>query len=119
MAPPPEFGAWHSEPHNAEMKLIGECGPARKGWCKWWDTNTGCGEVIDIDEKTPVAIVSAALITAANVAPQLKYLVQGEFVEYRRVQSPQGLAPRGLLVRGLRGWPLMCEVAGGPPALGA
>lgn len=108
----PEFGAWHPEPVQHEMQMVGELGPARLAWCKWWDMNTGCGELVDLDDQSSVAVVSAALTTGANVSPKLKYLTHGEFVEYRRVDQGTGQAARGLLVRGLRGWPLMCEVDG-------
>eukprot|EP00930_Biecheleria_cincta_P040576 TRINITY_DN27797_c0_g1_i1.p1 TRINITY_DN27797_c0_g1~~TRINITY_DN27797_c0_g1_i1.p1 ORF type:complete len:708 (+),score=140.29 TRINITY_DN27797_c0_g1_i1:307-2124(+) len=108
----PEFGAWHPEPVRHEMQMVGELGPSRLAWCKWWDMNTGCGELVDLDDQSAVAVVSAALTTGANVSPKLKYLTHGEFVEYRRVNQGAGQAARGLLVRGLRGWPLMCEVDG-------
>ncbi|CAK0857842.1 unnamed protein product [Prorocentrum cordatum] len=38
------------------------------------------------------------------------YLRNGEFVEYRRVFVEHSVAARAVLVRGLKGWPLMCEV---------
>mmetsp|Transcript_46635 Transcript_46635/g.129730 ORF Transcript_46635/g.129730 Transcript_46635/m.129730 type:complete len:455 (-) Transcript_46635:50-1414(-) len=107
----PEFAAWHSEPFQDQMQMVGEVGPARTAWCKWWDNKTGCGELIDVVDFSIVAVVSAALSTGANVSPRLKFLHQGEFVEYRRVDSGRGFL-RALLVRGIRGWPLMCEVSG-------
>mmetsp|Transcript_44887 Transcript_44887/g.102113 ORF Transcript_44887/g.102113 Transcript_44887/m.102113 type:complete len:316 (+) Transcript_44887:1-948(+) len=106
----PEHGAWHSEPVRDKMEMVGELGPARQGWCKWWDKDTGCGEIVDLDDQGPVAVVSAALTTGANVSPRLKYLRNGEFVEYRRVFVEHSVAARAVLVRGLKGWPLMCEV---------
>jgi len=112
MAEIPEFGAWHSEPVEDQMVMIGETGPARQAWCKWWDRQTGCGELVDLDDQSQVAVVSAALTTAANVSPRLKYLRHGEFVEYRRVDRGRDFIARAVLVRGLRGWPLMCEVEG-------
>jgi len=112
LSEPPEFGAWHSEPVQEHMELIGELGPARQAWCKWWDSSTGCGEIVDLADHKPVAVVSSALTTAANVSPRLKYLRHGEFVEYRRVDRGEGQTARAVLIRGLRGWPLMCEVDG-------
>merc|ERR1719291_202760 len=112
MTEPPEFGAWHSEPVQEQLELIGDNGPARLGYCKWWDTKTGCGEISDTSERTPVAVVSSALTTAANVSPRLKYLRQGEWVEYRRVDRGPNQTARAVLVRGVKGWPLMCEVDG-------
>jgi len=109
----PEFGAWHSEPVQDEMILVGELGPSRQAWCSWWDRDSGCGELVDLDDQNPVAVVSASLTTGANVSPRLKYLRNGEFVEYRRVDRAVGQSARAVLVRGLRGWPLMCEVDGG------
>lgn len=108
----PEFSAWHSEPVQEEMQMVGELGPSRQAWCKWWDRATGCGELEDISDNSPVAVVSASLTTGVNVSPRLKYLKHGEFVEYRRVDRGPGHTARALLVRGLRGWPLMCEVDG-------
>jgi len=112
LAEPPEFGGWNSEPVQEHMELIGELGPSRHAWCKWWDPNTGCGELVDVDDESAIAVVSAALTTAVNVSPRLKYLRHGEFVEYRRVDRGQGQIARAVLVRGLKGWPLMCEVDG-------
>lgn len=109
LAEAPEFGAWHSEPVQEQMHMIGEVGPARQAWCKWWDNETGCGELVDMDDNSPIAVVSAALSTGANVSPRLKFLRQGEFVEYRRVDRGE-LTARAVLVRGIKGWPLMCEV---------
>jgi len=108
----PEFGSWHAEPVEDEMRMVGELGPARQAWCKWWDRVTGCGELVDLDDQSAVAVVSAALTTGANVSPRLKYLRQGEFVEYRRVVRGVSMTCRGVLVRGLKGWPLMCELDG-------
>merc|ERR1712050_41465 len=102
LSEPPEFGAWHSEPVQEHMELIGEIGPARQAWCKWWDSDTGCGELVDLVDSGPVAVVSAALSTGANVSPRLKFLRQGEFVEYRRVDRGGDLIARAVLVRGIK-----------------
>eukprot|EP00913_Durusdinium_trenchii_P022469 g21106.t1 len=106
----PEYSAWHVEPYKEEMHLVGEMGPSRVAYCKWWDRAAGCGELVDRDDKRPVAVVAAALTTGANVTPTAKYLAQGEWVEYRRV--PDAEIDRGILVRGVRGWPLQCEADG-------
>merc|ERR1712137_1112392 len=90
--------------------MVGEVGPSRQAWCKWWDGTTGCGELVDLEDNNSVAVVSAALTTGANVSPRVKYLRQGEFVEYRRVDRGPELIARAILVRGIKGWPLMCEV---------
>ncbi|CAE7578297.1 unnamed protein product [Symbiodinium natans] len=111
----PEFAAWHVEPYQEEMQMVGELGPARVAWCQWWDRVHGCGQVVDYTDKAAVNVVSAALTTGANVHPQSKYLTQGEFVEYRRVEEPEGNA-RAILVRGVKGWPLACEVASLDPS---
>jgi len=104
----PEFGGWHSEQVSDRMAMVGEVGPSRQAWCRWWDESAGCGELVDLDDQLAVAVVSSALQTGANVSPRLKYLRHGEFVEYRRVDIPNG--HRAVLVRGIKGWPLMCEV---------
>lgn len=111
----PEFAAWHVEPYQEEMQMVGELGPARVAWCQWWDRVQGCGQVIDFVDRVAVNVVSAALTTGANVHPQAKYLMQGEFVEYRRVEATDGNA-RAILIRGVKGWPLACEVASLDPS---
>merc|ERR1712151_613517 len=83
----PEFAAAHSEPLQDQMVLVGELGPARQAWCKWWDRRNGCGVLTDLDDGKPVAVVSSALTTGANVSSRLKYLRSGEFVDYRRVEG--------------------------------
>eukprot|EP00435_Cladocopium_sp_Y103_P052580 s111_g16.t1 len=105
-----EYAAWHVEPYSEEMHMVGELGPARVAYCKWWDRARGCGEVVDTVDKGVAAVLAAALTTGANVAPTAKYLVQGEMVEYRRVKDAE--LDRGILVRGVRGWPLTCEMDG-------
>jgi len=105
-----EYAAWHVEPYSEEMHMVGELGPARVAYCKWWDRARGCGEVVDAGDQGVAAVLAAALTTGANVAPTAKYLVQGEVVEYRRVRDAD--IDRGILVRGVRGWPLTCEMDG-------
>lgn len=101
------FDGKHSEPFTSDMVMIGEVGPSRQAWCKWWDRDSGCGELVDLDDQNTIAVVAAALTTAANVEPRLKYLRNGELVEFRHVHEKP---PRAVLVRGIKGWPLMCEV---------
>merc|ERR1740117_1334908 len=91
--------------------MVGEVGPARQAWCRWWNPNSGCGELMDLDDRVSIAVVSIDLQTGANVLPRLKYLHVGEFVEYRRVPREDGSA-YAVLIRGIKGWPLMCEVKG-------
>lgn len=110
----PAYSGWAQVEYTEKMVMVGEVGPARQAWCRWWDRTTGCGELVDLDDEKEIAVVSAALQTGANVFPKMKYLRHGEFVEYRRVDRGEGGSPRALLVRGIKGWPLMCEV-GAPP----
>jgi len=104
----PEISGYHSEAWTPEMKMIGEIGPSRIGMCSWWNMEHSCGEVLDRETRETIAVLGSALQTAANVHPKLKYLKQGEWVQYRRVQDED--KPRGVLVGGIDGWPLMCEV---------
>eukprot|EP00929_Paragymnodinium_shiwhaense_P124032 TRINITY_DN9883_c0_g1_i1.p1 TRINITY_DN9883_c0_g1~~TRINITY_DN9883_c0_g1_i1.p1 ORF type:complete len:738 (-),score=197.44 TRINITY_DN9883_c0_g1_i1:58-2271(-) len=119
-APPPARGSdrerahykgWHSEPPCEGMHLVGELGRARQAWCQWWDAAHGCGELLDLGDRSSVTVVAAALQTGCNVSPRLRSLRRGEFVEYRRVpaEDEQDLPARAVLVRGIEGRPLMCE----------
>lgn len=92
-----------------QMVMLGEVGRSRKAWCKSWDNTMGCGELLDLDDQQIVAVDSNDLQVAVNVLPRLKYLVQSEIVEYRRVEV-EGKSVRAVLVRGMHGWPLRCEM---------
>jgi len=107
----PQHSGWHSEEFSQHMTMIGEVGPARHGWCEWWDHEAGCGEIMDcVDHKT-VLVLANSLQTAANVSPHLKYLRKGEMIDYRRVSlEGEDEKYRAVLVRGIYGWPLTCEV---------
>jgi len=91
------------------MVMLGEIRRSRRAWCKWWDNTAGCGELLDLDDQLTVVVDSSDLQVAANVLPQLKYLVPSEIVEYRRVEG-EDMATRAVLVRGMHGWPLRCEM---------
>ncbi|CAJ1402260.1 unnamed protein product [Effrenium voratum] len=112
-----EYSSWHAEPYQEQLRMVGELGPSRQAYCKWWDRTHGCGEVIDTRDERRAAVISQSLTTGGNAAPTAKYLLQGEFVEYRRVEEEEGV--RAILVRGICGWPLACEVEAfrNPPAL--
>jgi len=98
-----------ANPPLEQMVMLGEVGRSRKAWCKWWDNLKGNGELLDIDDQNTVAVASVDLQIAVNVLDRLKYLVPGEIVEYRRVEV-EGMTTRAVLVRGMHGWPLRCEM---------
>jgi len=106
--PSPSLGEAANSPLE-QMVMLGEIGRSRKAWCKWWDNTKGYGELLDIDDQITVSVASNDLQIAVNVLDQLKYLVPREIVEYRRVEA-EGMASRAVLVRGMLGWPLRCEM---------
>ena len=90
----------------------------RLAWCKSFDSATGRGVLVDLEERSEWPVTSWSLeVDEAVVPPASRVLRAGEFVEYDP-RSARELADGGSpaavgWVRGILGWPLMCEVAAG------
>ena len=85
----------------------------RLAWCRGYDREGGSGVLVDLIDKSEIAVSRSALSVRSDVADEARALFPGEFVEY----EPEGatLVAGGRAgeasgwVHGVMGWPLMCE----------
>ena len=93
----------------------------RFGWCREYDAATGVGVIVDLHERTEWRVDRSAL--GSSAANYDATLFVGEFVEYlpaaaAQAQAQGGTTPSGNegWVRGIMGWPLMCDAVSGESA---
>ena len=93
----------------------------RFAWCREYDAATGVGLLVDLYERTKWRVDRAAF--ASSAAHHDAALFVGEFVEYLPAVAAQAQAQggttssgNGCWVRGIMGWPLMCDAMSGEAA---
>lgn len=88
----------------------------RLAWCREFDEN-GRGVIIDLEDRSEWIVDRNALEVNAPLDPGRRTLHAGEFVEYDPASARElasGSEPDGGWVRGIMGWPLMCEASVAP-----
>lgn len=93
----------------------------RFAWCRQFDAAAGVGVLVDLHERTEWRVDRSAL--ASSAANYDATLFVGEFVEYLPAAAAQAQAQGGTTasgnegwVRGIMGWPLMCDAMSGEAA---
>ena len=86
----------------------------RLAWCRSFDAATGEGTLVDLEKRVVWRVDRAALAAAAIAVPaDRRALIAGEFVQYdpnaAAALARGGAVAPGGWVRGILGWPLMCQ----------